>query len=65
MTKHKTLAAIAEKYELKLEDVQPRQYDGEEGNQYLPPEKLIALGIGKAHGGVGYEKGVNAASGEL
>jgi hypothetical protein len=64
--KNKTLAAIAEKYGLKIEEVQPAQYDGEEGEiLYVPPEKLVELGLGKAHGGVGYEKGVNAAANEL
>ena len=29
------------------------------------PEKLIELGVGKARGGVGYEKGVDAAANEL
>ena len=66
VTKHKTLAAIAEKYNLKLEECQPAVYDGPEGELvYLPAAKLIELGIGKAHVGVGYEKGVNAAADEL
>jgi hypothetical protein len=66
VVKHKTLASIAEKYDLKIEEVQPAQYDGEEGEiLYLPPEKLVELGLGKAHGGIGYEKGVNSAADEL
>jgi len=65
VSKHKTLASIAEKYGLPIEECQPAKYDGEDGEiQYLSPEKLISIGIGKSHGGVGYEKGVNA-SGEL
>ena len=66
VTKHKSLAAIAEKYELKLEDCQPAIYEGENGEiVYMPPEKLIELGLGKAHAGVGYEKGVSAAKDDL
>jgi len=65
VTKHKTLASIAEKYGLQVEECVPAQYDGDDGEiVYLSPKKLLELGIGKAHGGVGYEKGVNA-SGEL
>ena len=64
--KHKTLAAIAEKYELKVEDVQPIKYDGEdEGIVLIRPRSWSPSVIGKKHGGVGYEKGVNAVSGEL
>ena len=63
VTKHKTLASIAEKYGIPVEECAPAQYDGDDGEiQYLPPAKLLSLGIGKAHGGVGFEKGVNAAS---
>jgi hypothetical protein len=64
--KHKSHAALAEKYELKIEDVQPAIYEGENGEiTYLPPEQLLALGLGKAHTGVGYEKGVSAAKDDL
>ena len=65
VTKHKTLASIAEKYGLPLEECVPAIYEGDDGEiQYTPVAKLLALGIGKAHGGIGSEKGVNAA-GEL
>ena len=58
VTKHKSHAAIAEKYDLKIEDVQPAKYDGEDGEiTYIPPEKLIELGLGKAHGGRRVRKG--------
>jgi hypothetical protein len=64
--KHKSLAAIAEKYEMKLEECQPAIYDGEEGEiVYRTPAQLIELGLGKPHTGVGYEKGVSAAKDDL
>ena len=64
--KWKSREALAEKLGLNLEDVQPAVYEGEEGEiSYLTPEQLIALGVGKAHVGVGYEKGVSNAKDEL
>ena len=66
VTKYKTVSAIGEKFNLKLEECVPPVYDGPEGELvYIPPLKLIELGVGKAHVGVGYEKGVNSAAGEL
>jgi hypothetical protein len=39
--------------------VKPLAYEGDSGViKYLSPEQLVLLGIGKKHGGVGYEKGV-------
>ena len=62
VTKHKTLASIAEKYGIPVEECVPAKYDGDDGEiVYLTPEKLISIGIGKTHGGIGSEKGVNAA----
>lgn len=64
--KNASLEAIAAELTLKIEEVQPGKYEGEDGEiPYLPPEKLIELGLGKAHSGVGYEAGVKAASDEL
>ena len=64
--KHKSLADLAAAIERDIEDVQPAIYEGENGEfNYLPPEKLIEMGFGKAPAGVGYEKGVSFAKGEL
>jgi hypothetical protein len=48
-------AALAAKYGLKLEDVQPADYDHE--ITYRTAADLVALGVGKAASGPGYEKG--------
>ena len=65
-SKWKSREQLAEKLDLKIEDVQPAEYEGENGEiPYLTPEQLISLGVGKAHGGVGYEKGVAHAKDEL
>jgi hypothetical protein len=61
--KHSKLSEIADKYDLKLEDVQPAKYDEE--ITFRTPEQLIELGIGKATVGVGHEKGVGALADEL
>ena len=50
-----TLEEIAEACEIKIEDAQPADYAAE--IIYRTPEELVELGVGKAHGGVGYEKG--------
>jgi hypothetical protein len=66
VAKHKSFAAIAEKFGIPIEEVQPAIYDGEEGEiPYLTPAKLIELGVGKATIGIGAEKGVTSASDEL
>ena len=57
------LQAIADKYDLKLEDVQPANYEDE--ISYRTPEQLIELGVGKAQTGVGHEKGVGNLKNEL
>ena len=65
-SKWKSREQLAEKLDLKTEDVQPAEYEGENGEiPYLTPEQLISLGVGKAHGGVGYEKGISHAKDEL
>ncbi len=64
--KWKSREDLAETLELDIEGVQPAVYEGEDGEiSYLTPEQLIALGVGKAHGGVGYEKGISHAKDEL
>lgn len=47
------LDSLMDKYELKAEDVQPANYDEEV--PYHTADELVALGVGKAHGGFGYE----------
>ncbi|MCO5157900.1 MAG: hypothetical protein M9945_14320 [Aquamicrobium sp.] len=56
--KHESLASIAAELGLKEEDCLPLSY-GEE-IKYYTPQELIELGVGKAHGGPGYEKGVGS-----
>ena len=63
VVKHKSLSAVADKYGLNVDDLGPANYDEE--IPYLPPEKLIEMGIGKKPGGVGYEKGVDKSSDEM
>jgi hypothetical protein len=58
--KFSTLSEIAEKFSLKLEDVQPANV--EEEIIYRSPEKLIELGVGKAQIGIGYEGGAGKNS---
>ena len=47
------------KYDLKEEDVMAADYEKE--IRYRSPQELIELGVGKAHSGVGYEKGAKSA----
>jgi hypothetical protein len=54
VTKATSYEEIAAKYDLKPEDVKPADY-GEE-IKYIAPEELIALGVGKAPAGIGYQK---------
>ena len=61
--KHEDYESIASKYGLKLEEVQPAVYETE--IRYLTPEELIALGLGKAHTGIGMEKGVQGLKDQL
>lgn len=49
-------AELREKYGLSESDVQVADYGSE--LTYRTPQELIELGIGKAPGGIGYEKGV-------
>ena len=63
VVKHEGFAQFAKKLGVPLEEVQPANYDEEIA--YLPPEKLIDMGIGKKPGGVGYEKGVDKSSDEM
>lgn len=56
--KHPSLDSIAAELGLKAEDCVPLNY-GEE-IKYYTPQELIELGVGKAHGGIGYEKGVGS-----
>jgi len=63
VVKHEGFAQFAKKLGVPLEEVQPANYDEE--IVYLPPEKLIDMGVGKKPGGVGYEKGVDKSSDEM
>jgi hypothetical protein len=56
--KFESLKEIADKYGLKLEDVQPADYGSE--IKFRSPEELIALGVGKTFGGS--SKGASAGS---
>lgn len=51
-----SLEDVAGKYELKLEDAMPADYQAE--LTYRTAEELVELGVGKAAGGIGHEKGV-------
>lgn len=62
-TKYDSPDDIAAKYDLKIEDVQPANY--QEEVRYRSPEELIELGLGKATGGIGTEKGVGNLKDEL
>lgn len=48
---------IAEKYDMKPEDIVPAEYETE--IQYRTADELCDLGIGKKHGGPGTEKGLS------
>ena len=61
--KYSKLSEIADKFGLKLEDVQPANY--EEEVRYRTVAELIELGVGKAQSGVGYEKGASKLKDEL
>lgn len=61
--KWENLQEIADACEIKIEEAQPADYEAE--ITYRTPEELIELGVGKAHGGVGYEKGVSGLSDQL
>jgi hypothetical protein len=61
--KYSKLSEIGDKYGLKLEEVQPANY--EEEVRYRTVEELIELGAGKAQSGVGYEKGASKLKDEL
>ena len=63
VSKAKSLAALASKYNIKPEECVPAEYEVE--IPYVTPEKLIELGFGKKPGGVGYEKGVSKAADDL
>jgi hypothetical protein len=54
---------IATKYGLKPEEVAPANYEDE--IRYVSPEDLIALGVGKAPSGIGYEKGISGLKSKL
>ena len=54
---------IAAQFDLSVEDVQPADYAEE--IRYRTPEELIELGIGKALGGVGFEKTASNLKDEL
>ncbi len=54
VAQYPSLSAVAEKYGLKLEDVQPANY--EEEVTFRTNAQLIELGVGKAQAGPGYEK---------
>jgi hypothetical protein len=57
--KHDSLDSLAAELGIKVEDCLPANY-GEEIKYYSPTE-LIELGVGKAQGGIGYEKGVSSS----
>ena len=57
--KFENRAEIMAKYDLKEEDVMAADYEKE--IRYRSPQELIELGVGKAHSGVGYEKGAKSA----
>lgn len=61
--KHESYEDIAAKYDLKMEDVTPADYEKE--ITYHSPDDLVAMGAGKAHGGVGTEKGVGNLKDQL
>ncbi|MCL4743818.1 MAG: hypothetical protein KJZ83_00235 [Burkholderiaceae bacterium] len=54
---------IAAKYGMKVEDVHPANYAEE--IRFRSPEELIELGVGKALGGPGFEKGASNVKDEL
>jgi hypothetical protein len=54
------LSSIMEQYGLKEEEVMPANYEDE--IPYRTADELVALGAGKAFGGIGMEKGVSEGS---
>jgi hypothetical protein len=61
--KYASLAELAQTLDLKIEDVQPANY--QEEIRYRSPEELLALGVGKVQIGVGNEKGYSSFKDEL
>ncbi|MGK9084949.1 hypothetical protein KXR64_16635 [Brucella intermedia] len=57
--KHDSLDSLAAELGIKVEDCLPANYAEE--IKYYSPQELIELGVGKAQGGIGYEKGVSSS----